>query len=103
MKAALLYSDFGGPTLFGPVNSTKAESYKPGTASFWKYRLDTKDSIKNKGASSYTPAAKKPRRGYQTPKPAATVDATSQSFIQAGKPPGKQKANRGKWNKQKKS
>ena len=31
VKPALLYSDFGGPTLFGQVNSTKSESFKAGT------------------------------------------------------------------------
>ena len=102
-KAALLYSDFGGPTLFGPVNSSKAETYKPGTAGFWKYCLDTKsDANKSKWASSSTPSAKKPRRNYEVSKPAAPVDSTSQSFHKAGKPPGKQKA-KGNWNKKRKS
>ena len=105
VKAALLVSDFGSPTLFGPVNSEKAESYKPGTTNFWKFRLDSKN-VANKGPwDPSIQAAKKPRRGYQTPKPAAaaSVNVASQSFTQEGKPPGKQKrgANRGRYNNKK--
>lgn len=106
VKACLLYTDFGSPTLFGPLNSDKAESYKTGTTNFWKFRLNSKNTpYKGNWDPSSTPAAKKPRRGFHTPKPAATVDVTSQSFIQAGKPPGKQKrgANRGRYNKKRKS
>ena len=107
VKKDLLYSDFGGPTLFGQVNSSKAEYYKSGTQNFWKYRLDNKgESTKNKWIDKTgfsTPAGKKTRRAFNPPKPAATVDATSQSFIQAGKPPGKQKGKRGKWNNKRKS
>ena len=99
-KDALLYTDFGWPTLFGPVNSDNAETFRPGTFEARKYKLDVKnDSNKDKWGSSFTPPAKRARKHYDSTR----ASSSTQSFPRARKPSGRQKARGSFHHKKRKS